>query len=370
MIRDDFDGAGGWLVALDMLGRHDAIGVEWDAAAVATSRAAGHMVLHADVRAIPTDWWDLDGYVASPPCQTWSTAGKGAGRAALVHVLLAAALVAGGMDPAEAVASVHDDGLDERTVLVLEPLRVIRDTLPTWVALEQVPSVLKVWDAFAVHLREWGYHVATGIVSAERYGAPQVRKRAVLVAHRQRAVHLPVPTHSAYYPHDPDRLDPGVLPWVSMGTALQSAMDRSYAGLSVRSNYGTGGDSEARGMRTSDQPSATVTTKVGRNLWVPTFNDQSGTPFDHEWPWKRPSTTVAGRGLVNPGATANRFNGSTKSRNDGVRVSVREAAALQTFPPDYPWPAGSSDAYTQVGNAVPPLMAAAILAPLITPEEP
>jgi hypothetical protein len=37
--------------------------------------------------------------------------------------------------------------------------------------------------------------------------------------------------------------------------------------------------------------------------------------------------------VANPGANANRFNGSKKSRNDGIRVTVSEAGVLQDAPP-------------------------------------
>jgi DNA (cytosine-5)-methyltransferase 1 len=118
-------------------------------------------------------------------------------------------------------------------------------------------------------------------------------------------------------------------------------------------------------VRTTDEPAPTITGSrdYGERVWVERFRDQSGTPVDHLWPTRRPATAIAGRGLVqNPGETSNRFNTSTKSRNDGVRVTVQEAATLQTFPPDYPWAGSLTSRFQQVGDAIPPTLARAILA--------
>lgn len=38
---------------------------------------------------------------------------------------------------------------------------------------------------------------------------------------------------------------------------------------------------------------------------------------------------------------------------------------FDSFPPDYPWQGAKSSQYQQVGNAVPPLLASRIVAPLI-----
>ena len=87
------------------------------------------------------------------------------------------------------------------------------------------------------------------------------------------------------------------------------------------------------------------------------MHNQSGTEFDLAWQADRPAPTIAGREIVTmPGANANRFNGSTKSRNDGLRVTIQEAGVLQSFPASYQWAGGKTKQFEQCGNAVPPLM--------------
>ena len=42
------------------------------------------------------------------------------------------------------------------------------------------------------------------------------------------------------------------------------------------------------------------------------------------------------------------------------RITVQEAAAIQTFPPDMEWHGPQSARYRQIGNAVPPRLALAV----------
>lgn len=50
---------------------------------------------------------------------------------------------------------------------------------------------------------------------------------------------------------------------------------------------------------------------------------------------------------------------------DAIRLSVADALVLQSFRPDYPVQGTKSKQFEQIGNAIPPRLAAAILEALI-----
>ncbi|UYQ62304.1 DNA cytosine methyltransferase [Streptomyces peucetius] len=265
---------------------------------------------------------------------------------------------------------------DERTGLVLQPLWWVieRSRRPgsepyEAVILEQVPAVMPVWREYIKVLASLGYHTGTQLMHTEAFGVPQTRRRAVLMARLDRTAHLnrvelrpgdfpEVPErHQRYQPgsrpaprskagNAADTLpletsgesadEPTKDPWVSMERSLGSARKiaerlepelelPARPAFTVISNYGTGGDPEARGRRDHDAPSATITGKVSRNRLVRKGTDEN---LD--------------------------------------RFSFAEAGVLQTFPVAYPW--DGNDVSQQIGNAVPPRLALHVLRHVLGPE--
>lgn len=440
------------------------MGIEWDDAAVATREAAGLPTLQGDVARLDpvtvaqafalADGAEergalrtylttekgreavaeairehgpvgVRGLIASPPCQAWSMAGKGIGRTHDVEVCERAvrnvadvesrmALDADGLTVRDLLATYAEECQDPRSILVAEPMRWTLELLPTWTAWEQVPPVLGYWELCAELLRQHGYTVWTGLVSAEQYGVPQTRRRAILLAARDgRPVGPPPPTHRRYLP--PKKLDaemPSLFdaaefqqhrvhpedehlrPWVSMADAL--GWSDGLVGFPRRADDGTaveldGETYRERDLRGTSEPAQAVTEKA--RSWTMRANAQTNAAVREAdepaptigsaglatgrdvWVHERPATTVAGDSRVQPPGhkinaddeAAGRTDYDGRAGKNAVRVSVHEAAILQSFPPSYPWQGTRTKQFEQIGNAVPPMLAAAVLAAIAQP---
>lgn len=317
---DLYAGPGGWDLAGESLGI-SFVGFEFDPVVCGTRGAAGFSTVCADI----SSWsyrnlWDVQVLVASPPCQTFSRLRDGSGRRQVDDLV---DWVRGGRFIA--------DGFDERTRHVLVCGLWAEYLRPRVVCFEQVQSVLPVWEAWLRRFGRLGYVGWCGVLNAADFGVAQVRKRAFLCAvlEPDLSVIKPVATHSNTTESD---LFGGKLPYVTVTDAL--GWYRKDAGPDWWRPDGT---------------------KVERN-------DQTNFGVNPDWPSLRPATTIAGRPLLaDPGANANRFNKSKKSRNDGYNITVQEAGILQGFPPFYPWQGWEKQKARQVGNAVPPQLARAVL---------
>ena len=194
MIVNGFAGPGGWCVALQRLGLGPSVGIELDPAACATRAAAGHRTIRADVSQFPVERLagKVTGSIDSAPCITFSAAGKRAG-AALIDVLDAmirdqfdgrqtraahrremAAMLRKAWWPSPKLTRAQRSAKIWPAVrsasLVAEPARRIYACRPEWVALEQVPAVLPLWQVYADELGKLGYSVWCGTLNSADYG--------------------------------------------------------------------------------------------------------------------------------------------------------------------------------------------------------
>jgi DNA (cytosine-5)-methyltransferase 1 len=332
-VVDLYAGPGGWDEGLRSIGITDVIGIEIEANACATARAAGHDRVQADVSAVRIgDHAGAWGLVASPPCQAWSMAGKRQGEVdrAKVHALIDA-YAAGSDNPG-------DDWADPRSHHAAQPVRWVRELRPAWVCFEQVPLVLGLWQHASDVLRRWGYSTWMGVLNAADYGVPQTRERAILIARLDGPAAPPAPTHTRR-PEGVDLFGAELLPWVTMADAL--------------------------GWGLPDRPAWTVTAGGAEKGGVEVFGNAGSRKRLREvveaaWAFERPATTVCGDPRIGRPGHKDRSGGEAQFANDSIRVSIQDAAVLQSFPAGYPWQGTVAQQHTQAGNAVPPRLAAAV----------
>jgi DNA (cytosine-5)-methyltransferase 1 len=431
-VVDLFAGPGGWDVAARKLGL-DPLGIEFDDAACATRAAAGLRTLQADVSALdPIKEFEGGGLIASPPCQAFSVAGKGHGRRAMPAYEEAIGRWLEGKPPSR--EELDEACEDERAHLVLEPLRWALALRPTWIACEQVKPVAPLWHAMASALRTVGYSAWAGVLSAEQYGVPQTRERAILIARLGRPVEMPRATHRAYVAPrrkaaqedslfaapEADRItergEESLLPWISMAEAVSWPPElRLRTGNNTMRSSRDAQDMVAVEHIVGERPAPVLDRKVGGAWkvgpdgshkaapmsWKDT--DRVGFPRLNDTPSNKPGEGDTGKyrerdlrpasepafALTEKARSWSRFRASARSNATertvdepaptitgghdheermwiaddatAVPVTMQEAAMLQSFPADYPWRGTRTKVFEQIGNAIPPLLAEAIL---------
>lgn len=291
--RDLFAGVG-WSVAAHELGIQDD-GVEWDEDARKTRELNGFSTIGRDVREIYGRVGGYDTELGSPPCERFTQSGHGDGSRARDEIVRA---VRGMIHPTDIYRVIGDlDHLHEKVSLVLEPFRILLENDSARVALwEQVPPVLPIWEAVGEKLTAWGWSVDTRNVSAAWYGVPQDRRRAILLARRDRQAVIPGETTR--------RIMRDVFP--------------QYEGRIQRSNY-------------SAPATATKRTAQERGRTMRTLDDLSVTMTRKAAQWVHPN------GLI-------------------TKMTVADMAAVQTFPAWVQFAGGVQSQRLQIGNAVPPEM--------------
>ncbi|MFD7862139.1 DNA cytosine methyltransferase [Streptomyces sp. NPDC059783] len=389
IVLDLFAGPGGWSHALTVLGVRD-VGLEWDEWACKTRAAAGQLTIRTDVAMYPV-WPFLGkttGVLASPPCQAWSMAGKRLGLLDQPLVHQAVADLAAGRDTRAKLLTACQD---ERSLLAAEPMRYLhalnQHGQPEWIAMEEVPDVLPLWRQYAAILRTWGFSVWTGILNAADYGVPQTRRRAILLASRTRTAEPPPPTHAKAA--EPESLfGPGRQKWVSMAEALGwGATDRPVPTVCAGGGPGGGPEPFPSGSRKTltdardrgtwkaqedrhrimgKQPTA-APARVGegpRLSWSLRSNNQANATVRRA---DEPAGTLFFGHRANEcvwvAEPAPSSMDEERPAPESIRITAQEAGLLQTFPADYRWAGNKGQQFSQIGNAVPPRLAAHLLAP-------
>jgi DNA (cytosine-5)-methyltransferase 1 len=321
---DAFAGAGGLSLGLQAAGLSVTVAADSDAEALQTYRRHHRTseILDGDIASHDfRRYKDSIAIVAGgPPCQPWSTGGKQLG---------------------------HADGRDGlapfiRIVNQIRPLAFLMENVPGLTA----PGNLEYLNALTRDLTELGYQVDYRILDATAYGVPQRRRRLFVVGtapgreftwpEAATGPGTPSPARTAGEVISADTIvgDPNP----SKVTYAKNPVIRPnpFAGLL----FNGGG----RPLNLA-APAPTVLASAGgnRTLWI----DTKGILADYH---EHLRAGGAPRSGVVPGAR---------------RLTVAEVALLQTFPANLAFAGSRASQYIQVGNAVPPDLAAAMARALV-----
>jgi DNA (cytosine-5)-methyltransferase 1 len=359
---DLFSGAGGLSLGMEQAGWTVAASVDSDPKALQTHRHnfAG-LALPCDLgapdkvqelidllKAVP-----IDLVAGGPPCQPFSRAGRSKIKS----------LVEEGRRPAD----------DLRRHLWRSFVTIATSLRPRVVLMENVPDMalgddFKTIRLIALELERAGYETEINLVDAWKFGVPQHRKRLILLARRDGAPF----TWPAEEPA-PTRLEDAIkdLPVIDTDNEDIGARSTPYRGKprspfagKMREGMTTPvvWDHMTRPVRKDDREIFELMTPDMLYADVPEhLRRYSAVTFDDKYKkldWNELCRTITAHIAK---------DGYWYIHPDQPRtLSVREAARVQTFPDRFRFAGTRSDAFRQIGNAVPPMLgyaAAMALAP-------
>ena len=260
----------------------------------------------------------------------------------------------------------REQGRERDQNLLAQTVGFIEEFKPELVISENVASIKSgqyrhIWDDFQAQLRGLGYAVGTGNVCASRFGVPQYRRRSVIIAlHRgdgdysESALGLPIP-HGAI----DDRISAakaiGHFPFLLAGEAHDEVPNHLCRNLTERNRQRLlAVEPGEPNFGFSDSKFGDVSLPCHRRL-ADKGKRGFGDVYTRMHPG-RPSPTITTRFHSVSNGRFGHYDGE-QARG----LSLREGAALQSFPDDYRFYGYGMDGIARmIGNAVPPKLSAAM----------
>jgi len=294
-----FSGAGGLDLGMIQAGHTIVWANDIDRDAVSTYRHnIGEHIVHEDIaNIIVEDIPNADVVVGGFPCQGFS------------------------------MANMKRSSEDERNKMYLYFLKVVQEKQPKYFLAENVKGILSLDDGQALKriIADFelaglaGYRVQVQLFNTADFGVPQLRQRVIIAGTRSDlpislTFRFPSATHSC-------KTD-DLLPWVTSSEALRNIPEPS-------------GDVSHLPNHIYSKYKVTNRNFTGHRMTDP----------------HKPSPTILARGNGKGGVCA------IQHPNNHRRMSIRESAAIQTFPFSFEFIGNMGSCYRQVGNAVPVLFA-------------
>jgi len=227
------------------------------------------------------------------------------------------------------VANMNRNVNDSRNRLYREFVRVISDKKPVFFVAENVKGILSlgkglVFQQIIKDFSDTGYSVKHHLFNAADYGVPQKRQRVIIFGVRQ-----DVPVDWSYFPPPATHAQQpkaNQSKWISISTALKGLPEPGLEDpLEIPNHTGTKYKLRNNGY-------------LGHRFIDP----------------DAPSPTITARGDERGGVVIIHHPSNNR------RLTVREAALIQSFPTGFRFIGSNTSGYRQIGNAVPPGLAAVV----------
>ena len=338
-VIDLFAGVGGLSLGFEKKGFDVVLANEYDAS-IATSYIANHKntkMIVGDITSLDLEdtfgklAGTIDVVIGGPPCQGFSQKGQR--------------------------KTIHD----ERNFLFKYYVAVVELVKPRYFVMENVPNLLSAEGGFFKNeivelFNSMGYSLNMGVLNAADYGVPQNRRRAVIIGKKDgNAPELPDPTNKSVTVWDAI----SDLAYLESGEGKE---EQEY-------KYPAESDYEKMLRKDSSKLFNHIATKhsplaLERLALIPPNAGREVLPEEHltksiySGTWTRMkkdeiSVTITTR-FDTP--SSGKFTHPFLNR----AITVREAARIQSFPDNFHFVGNKGSQMKQVGNAVPPLLAAAI----------
>lgn len=250
---------------------------------------------------------------------------------------------------------------DPRNFLFIEYLNFVERLQPDVFVIENVKTLLstsKGWfkEQILSTIEKLGYFVDVGVLKATDFGVPQSRERTIFICSKNKKINLPLPT---------------VEKPVTVRDAISDLAYLNSGEGDFELEYTTKSTSEYQELMRANssklynhKASNHAEIAIKKLAMIPPEKGKECLPkemlgkqqFNSTWgrlKWDEPSPTID-----------TRFDAASNGTNNHPflhrAITPREAARLQSFDDNYIFYGTKVAVRTQIGNAVPPLMAKAI----------
>jgi DNA (cytosine-5-)-methyltransferase len=253
---------------------------------------------------------------------------------------------------------------DERNLLFLEFLRMVSEIKPKIFIIENVPGILnfdngRVRNEIHNKFSELGYNVSSKVLSAEAFGVPQKRKRAIFIGNN---IGL---NSTELFPKETFKKGSEVTVWQAIsdlpslqsgkGSELTEYSSKAHNEYQMKMRDTIDGKFYNHLASVHKEKTLEILRQVKPGQTLKDLPEQYHTKSVHSGAYGRmlkdePSYTLTTR-LNTPSV------GRITHPIDDRTITPREAARLQSFPDSYHFIGDITTVGIQIGNSVPPILA-------------